>query len=747
MGVGMRGSIQTRALDRWAEILFLLLPAAFWLGMFWDFLSGQIVVNVDTNANYTIYKYLFNNLLNGVVPLWNPYINSGVPNVLIASVGLLNPLIAALSLLHFAGFNYYQIFILYLVIYYFLGALGFYLLARQIFSEKSDALLAYWLLLFSGMGAMLFNQIYLLQIFVTAVWFFYFLFRFARRFSKRDFAGMVFVLMVMTYSYLPPYFIVCFVLFGFSWGCLFPAQIKDFFRGVGHFIKKEYRGVGLSLVLLFVAAGAFVVTQQGYGRGDLFLLGRHTWGTVPPANLESPRMTLNETAFFGTLGERMVGGRILSQLDKFPYTSDFLFYLPIWVYLVIVLACFVDFDRKRFVLLFLITTLYLLSLGAAFSVYPFLFSGIPFFQYFRNLFLYSAFLLPLLILLAVSQWRALLQVRRTTVSQKGVGTIVMSLLHLALGGWMWAQGNVLTSSYVTVALSWLLTILIIWDRVFMNRYLLMLSLLTLCLIEPWEVFAHYRFNAASFRCRMPAQHVVPEFSYSRSGVLADNDDSCRMLKTREYQEYWHGMEMRDSDGLSGNKPLVISKWTCLLERQNVEKEDFRKYVRHKIWVYDNVRTYLDTPQDREDFYRIFKERLNLAFVFGEPQHPISIGRQADRARTKDLPAQAVSADSEPFHVLHFDVNQVSLATNFAQRKFLVYTDSYNQNWRVFVNGQPQKLYRANVAFKGVLLPPGKNVVAFRYDPPGGSAMYGGALVAQCVMLWYLISLLRQEKNG
>ena len=64
--------------------------------------------------------------------------------------------------------------------------------------------------------------------------------------------------------------------------------------------------------------------------------------------------------------------------------------------------------------------------------------------------------------------------------------------------------------------------------------------------------------------------------------------------------------------------------------------------------------------------------------------------------------------------MDFSTNKVVFETNFDEPKFFVYNDNYHSDWRAFLNGEQVPLYRSNIAFKGVYLPPGKNMVVFRY---------------------------------
>ena len=45
-----------------------------------------------------------------------------------------------------------------------------------------------------------------------------------------------------------------------------------------------------------------------------------------------------------------------------------------------------------------------------------------------------------------------------------------------------------------------------------------------------------------------------------------------------------------------------------------------------------------------------------------------------------------------------------------QRKHM---PGFSSTW---INGQPAQIYRANVAFKGIFLPAGENVVEYRFAP-------------------------------
>jgi hypothetical protein len=101
----------------------------------------------------------------------------------------------------------------YVVVYYFLGAFGFYCLAKVLFKDRRVAYIGYLMLLFSGIGASIFNQVTILELFVPAVWFFVFLLRFADGYLRSDFLGLSFSAMILTIAYLPFYFAALLMFF------------------------------------------------------------------------------------------------------------------------------------------------------------------------------------------------------------------------------------------------------------------------------------------------------------------------------------------------------------------------------------------------------------------------------------------------------------------------------------------------------------------------------------------------------
>ena len=67
--------------------------------------------------------------------------------------------------------------------------------------------------------------------------------------------------------------------------------------------------------------------------------------------------------------------------------------------------------------------------------------------------------------------------------------------------------------------------------------------------------------------------------------------------------------------------------------------------------------------------------------------------------------------------------------------FLVTSDAYYPGWRALIDGQETRLYRADYAIRGLILPPGQHLVEFIYVP---KSLYAGATISTLTMLVVII---------
>ena len=61
-------------------------------------------------------------------------------------------------------------------------------------------------------------------------------------------------------------------------------------------------------------------------------------------------------------------------------------------------------------------------------------------------------------------------------------------------------------------------------------------------------------------------------------------------------------------------------------------------------------------------------------------------------------------------------NRLALQAEVVEDSLLVLSDTYYPGWKVFVNGERVKIYRADYAFRAIPLSPGTHRIEFIYDP-------------------------------
>lgn len=727
----------------------LLMAFALWIFLFKEFLFKHITINADTFSQYSIVKFYLNNLMNGVYPLWNPFLYLGQPFVYTFTAGVFNPLIYVAVLCLKCGLDYYTAYLVYLGLYYFVGLLGMYFLSREIFKDKTLAYICFLFVLFSGMGPMVFNQINILLIFVPAVWFFYFLIKFLSLYSRRHLCAATYCLMLIMNSYVPFYFAtLILILFG-GYLLFFGREGLQHLRGCLKFVKKNYLVTFLCLLALVISCVPLVFYKISSGGEDIISPSRHGVGCLDGEDscfMGSPKMSYLETGSYGTLGERVVFQFLFSHLDAINITQDDVFFLPIFCYIVIFISLWGRFDRKKLLLLFTVVVIYFLSLGEATPVHRFFFNCIPYFPYFRNLFFFMAYLMPLIALFSTAQLQSLFSGffdnRKSTENH----WIYISLVHLAFLVFLISQKNIIITSYITVLGSLLFFLLLFAGKIKADRQYFFILIFLLIVLQPVEVLSRYVYNARYLKCSIPSRHVIPQLGLKRPEKPDLKD--CLIYRQRPgYDEFLHGMLLKDSSGIIDDLPGEISLWVYLLH-QRLDKDIYRKYIENKFYLYDRAglikfdsensqkyklfyfdggtekmqqKEYADYKEVMSLIEDLFKNRRNLALISDIPEAELrSFPRKSS---TVSELSEVITQETNEFRVIHFDVNSLVIRTNLKDTKFLVYNDSFHKSWKATVNGKDQKIYRANVAFKGIWLPEGENVIRFEYAPPLGGRFY------------------------
>jgi len=158
--------------------LMFLLSFVLWVYSFRGFITKKLALMYDAIAYYGHFQYYLDNISMGVYPMWDPVRNFGVPiEFFLRRICPYNPLCYLILVLDKIGFGFDSAYLIWITLYYFLGMIGFYLIAKHLFRNKTAAFLAFLILMFSSLGTRLFDS-YINLVIVPMIWFFSFLSRF-----------------------------------------------------------------------------------------------------------------------------------------------------------------------------------------------------------------------------------------------------------------------------------------------------------------------------------------------------------------------------------------------------------------------------------------------------------------------------------------------------------------------------------------------------------------------------------------
>jgi len=108
----------------------------------------------------------------------------------------------------------------------------------------------------------------------------------------------------------------------------------------------------------------------------------------------------------------------------------------------------------------------------------------------------------------------------------------------------------------------------------------------------------------------------------------------------------------------------------------------------------------------------------------------------------------VEQDSVPHHIrfLRYENNRVQIEVKSAERGYLVLADTFYEGWKASVNGEERPILNANYVLRAVVIPKGKSIVEFRFEPVlarlGAWISFG-----TCILCLALLILPNHQRTG
>ncbi len=730
-----------------AKFLKILFPFLIWVYLFRGFFLGSAIISQDTFTFYASVKFYLNNLIAGVYPLWDPSVLWGAPAALnLRPIGEFNPFLFLILIFDACGMSFYQAFVVYLALYYLLGLLGFYALVNEIFKDKKLAYLGYVFLMFSSFGMTVFSVANLLLLFVPAVWFFYFLARLLRAWRRPDFLALVFCLMIIMTTYLPFYFLVVFIFSAINFLIFYFRDAIKHFKGMRSFIRANRIVIAGCVIAIGIAAIIPVGSYLETVRGEILTPARHPTGQ----EVERVGMAMRyEEINNGGLATRTSLNDLVSQLDRVHYQNDGFFYLPIICFVILWAAIFNIYSRRFVYFLCLFVLLFLLSLAELTPLHRALFSHVPFFKLFRNLYYFLPFLLAIMIFLTLEGLDLFLKHRYSISSRRGK-QLLLALVFGAAFYFLFRQPDVIQTSIVTLGIGYLLGALYFQGVIKPSRPIVAIAFFVLVILQPCEVLNNYhtdatRYSSPDIRRAVVLGTSTAHFSYLRPEQYYLNYDTVLDANSPNYAFNFARLSMTDFPGFIPYRCGFPTAFAFSVF-EKIDENIYRNYVKNKIILYDDIMTVFDEKSEQGLLSRAFGINDPAAVVFHREESGLS-GKpeiRPDRGKIKMAPPRILKSDSDDFLIKEFTVNSLTAETNFEAPHFLVYNDSFHSDWKAFVNGKKTDIFRANGVFKGLWVPAGKSQVDLRFDPAGGQGVYFFVLA---FFLGYFVYVLNELFRG
>ncbi len=685
------------------------IAALIWMIPFAAFFKREIALFPDGWSYFNWTRFVYDNITRGVYPLWQPFDNWGYPvGFKIRFLGEFNPLFLLMMIPYKLGISYPVVYFAYAVGYFLLGIYGFYRICLHLTQDQISAYLGFIILLFSNMGIAIFFNYCEIALFVPAVWFFYFFLTFCSGPTRSSLIGMTFAVMMILTTYMPFYFLTAFLAFLVIAAVLYMRDLKPILVQSLRFLI-QHRGLTvLCVAAILVSAVPGYITYKETGSSEFSY--DHRKADSSESAVTTGVSMVNAGSILGPVTWR---GLLFGQKYQDNYLSYF--FLPAGAIFILLMTIFNPFNRRLALCLGVALGMFYIVITNASGVTQFLYDRVFFFRIMRNIFYLFYLAVPFVVFFVVEQ----LRIWMASEKQNGsISRIWILLVATGLIVYLKIQGHALVSIYISVIG---IASALIFNVQNFSRWAFALAVTFFFLVHPIDVYRHYVSNVAEV---IPAGEIFeprhPKFHYQRPDF-----GTKPAFAAHEFEES-SGFTLQKFAGTQG----------AALLQNNTDPGAMSRYTRNKFIAYDQTVTQSFASQNWFQIGRHLIELQNEAIVVGD----------GESIRQAPASAQVISSDSDLFRVTHFDLNTISFETNFPTRKFIVYNDSYHSGWTARVNGEAGPIWQSNIAFKGLWLEAGPNLVQLRFGSVWLERFYFLLMIVFMLVFAGLIHLLVQERS-
>jgi len=105
------------------------------------------------------------------------------------------------------------------------------------------------------------------------------------------------------------------------------------------------------------------------------------------------------------------------------------------------------------------------------------------------------------------------------------------------------------------------------------------------------------------------------------------------------------------------------------------------------------------------------------------------------AFTEEKPPVTASGAIGTVRTIAYEPNSLELEVKTQSASFLVLSEEYYPGWQASIDGAPSKIYRTDLAFRGMAIPAGTHRVRMEFRP---SILTAGCAVSACTLILLLL---------
>ncbi|MBI2338367.1 YfhO family protein, partial [Candidatus Daviesbacteria bacterium] len=139
-------------------------------------------------------------------------------------------------------------------------------------------------------------------------------------------------------------------------------------------------------------------------------------------------------------------------------------------------------------------------------------------------------------------------------------------------------------------------------------------------------------------------------------------------------------------------------------------------------------------------YKIFNNKEEFERLFFDPNFDV-----AKTLLLEQVPAENLAVDEmSQAKVISYSPNKLLLAVKSRTSQLLFLSDAYYPGWKAFIDGVEKKIYRADYAFRAVVVPSGEHQVKFIYEPQSFSLGVKTSIISLVLLL--VLAFWRRRKT-